>query len=381
MKLPLLILHLEDDPEDAELVRLTLESEGITCVPTRVQSRADFDVALGREDLDLIMADYSLPGFDGLSALAIAREKRPEVPFILVSGTVGEEKAVESLKSGATDYVLKARLSRLASAVRRAMLEAEQRIERERAELDRKVYSRKLQVLSRRLVEAQETERRQIARELHDQVGQALTVAQLNLQALLRSPGAEGLTARLKETLEVVERVLDQVRGLSLELRPSLLDDLGLEPALRWYADRQAALTGLHCEVQSDALERRLDPLIETECFRIAQEALANVTRHAKAQNVTVELRIENESLHLRVRDDGVGFGVAAVREQAVRGASLGLLSMEERAALARGELEFKSAPGRGTEVHAWFPLNWQAAQLRSKEHENHDQVHSYLAG
>ena len=107
-------------------------------------------------------------------------------------------------------------------------------------------------------------------------------------------------------------------------------------------------------------MEQRLDPVIETECFRVAQEALTNVVRHAQAKTVTVELRQEDGQLHLRVRDDGIGFDVAAVREKAVRGASLGLLSMEERAALAGGGLEFTSIPGQGTEVHAWFPLKWQ---------------------
>jgi signal transduction histidine kinase len=107
-------------------------------------------------------------------------------------------------------------------------------------------------------------------------------------------------------------------------------------------------------------LEHRLDPIIETECFRIAQESLTNVVRHARAHTVTVELHTKDGRLHLGVRDDGVGFDVVPVREQAVRGASLGLLSMEERAALAGGGLEFKSAPGQGTDVQAWFPLKWQ---------------------
>jgi PAS domain S-box-containing protein len=222
-------------------------------------------------------------------------------------------------------------------------------------------YGRKLQTLSRRLVEAQETERRHISRELHDEIGQALTVAQLNLQAVLQSPGAEAMARRLTESLDAVERVLEQVHDISLNLRPSMLDDLGLEPALRWYTNRQAALAGLTAEFATEALERRLDPAIETECFRIAQEALTNVVRHAQAHKVTVELHTSEGRLHLGVHDDGVGFEVAAVREQAVRGASLGLLSMEERAALAGGGLEFKSSPGQGTDVHAWFPLKWQA--------------------
>ncbi len=232
--------------------------------------------------------------------------------------------------------------------------------ERKRAEAKRKEYSLKLQVLSRRLVEAQETERRNIARELHDEIGQALTVMQLNLQAMLQSPGADGLAPRLTESLEVVERVLEQVHDISLNLRPSMLDDLGLEPALRWYTNRQAALAGLQAEFATDPLEHRLDQIIETECFRIAQEALTNVVRHAQARTVTVELHTRDGRLDLAVRDDGIGFEVAPVREQAVRGASLGLLSMEERAALAGGGLEFKSSPGQGTEVQAWFPLKWQ---------------------
>jgi PAS domain S-box-containing protein len=231
---------------------------------------------------------------------------------------------------------------------------------RKHAEAKRKEYSLKLQVLSRRLVEAQETERRNIARELHDEIGQALTVIQLNLQVILQAPNTKALAPRLNESLKVVERVLEQVQDISLDLRPSILDDLGLEPALRWYTDRQAALVELKVGFHADRLEQRLDPVIETECFRVAQEALTNVVRHAQAKAVTVELRQEDGQLHLCVRDDGIGFDVAAIREKAVRGASLGLLSMEERAVLAGGRLEFHSVPGRGTEVHAWFPLKWQ---------------------
>jgi len=232
--------------------------------------------------------------------------------------------------------------------------------ERKRSEDELRESNDKLQLLSRRLVESQETERRHIARELHDEVGQTLTVAEMNLQAMMQSPGAAPLKGRLKESLQAVERVLEQVRDLSLSLRPSMLDDLGLEPALRWYTKRQAALVGLQSEFGTDPMEARLDPIIETACFRVAQEALTNVVRHARARRVAVELRQKDGQLHLFVRDNGVGFDVAAVREQAVLGASLGLLSMEERATLTDGGLKCKSAPGQGTEIHAWFPLKWR---------------------
>jgi signal transduction histidine kinase len=235
----------------------------------------------------------------------------------------------------------------------------ERETERQQAEEKLKASRQRLQVLSRRLVQVQETERRSLARELHDEIGQALTVAEMNLQAMLRSPGAGALAPRLKESLDVVDHVLEQVHDLSLNLRPSMLDDLGLEPALRWYTNRQAALAGLRAELRAAPFEQRLDPIIETECFRVAQEALTNVVKHAKARTVTVELTRNDEQLHLSVRDDGVGFDVAAVRAQAVRGASLGLLSMEERATLAGGGLQYHSTSGQGTEVHAWFPLKW----------------------
>ena len=238
---------------------------------------------------------------------------------------------------------------------------------RRRAEEKLKDYSRQLQVLSRRLVEAQETERRKIALELHDQIGQALTVIQLNLQALLLSPGTKALVSRLTDSLAVVDRVQEQVHDIALNLRPLILDDLGLVPALRWFTKQQAALVGLSARFHAGPLKQRLKLVIETECFRVAQEALTNVVRHAQAKTVSVELHKTAGQLHLRVRDDGIGFDVRAVREQAVRGASLGLLSMEERTALAGGRLELKSAPGQGTEVHAWFPLKWRTAAIESK--------------
>lgn len=207
MKSPLRILHLEDDPNDATLVQSTLESGGIPCAINCVQTRDDFVAALKSGNLDLVLSDFSLPAFDGLSALKIAHQHCPDVPFILVSGILGEERAIDALKNGATDYVLKQRLSRLVPAVRRAMQEVGERVQRKLAERTRDEYRRKLQILSRRLVKAQETERRRLAGELHHKIGQVLTVAQLNLHALLQSQGKKNVSPRLKENLEVVVRI------------------------------------------------------------------------------------------------------------------------------------------------------------------------------
>ncbi len=241
----------------------------------------------------------------------------------------------------------------------------------ERREIERQHASSRLQALSHRLVEVQESERRHIARELHDEIGQSLTAAEMNLQAALQLPEAAALERRLAESIEAVERVLEQVHDLSLNLRPSMLDDLGLEPALRWYTRRQADLAGLKGEFHPVPLAERLPAVVETGCFRVAQEALTNVVRHARARSVAVELTQIGQLLHLIVRDDGVGFDVSALRARAMRGASLGLLSMEERTVLAGGGFELKSKPGRGTEVHAWFPLDGRGSAETFEMHEH----------
>ena len=134
MSFRLHILHLEDDVADAALVRDTLEMEGIACDVTRVETESAFRTSLQQGGFDLILADYTLPSFDGLSAFTIARQQSPDLPFIFVSGTLGEEVAIEALKIGATDYVLKTGLSRLAPAAHRALREAGERVERKKAE-------------------------------------------------------------------------------------------------------------------------------------------------------------------------------------------------------------------------------------------------------
>jgi PAS domain S-box-containing protein len=221
---------------------------------------------------------------------------------------------------------------------------------------DEKGTSERLRDLSRRLIRAQEEERRYIAGELHDEIGQALTAIKLDLGAALRSPGSAIATRRLKEGLELVSRTIGQVRDLSLALRPSMLDDLGLVDALRSYASKFTERSGVDARFSAEGEIGRLDPDVETACFRIAQEALTNVARHSGAARVRVELSISTGGLRLIVADDGTGFDVAAAIARASGGSSLGVLSMRERAILLGGCFELESAPGRGTEVRATFP-------------------------
>jgi PAS domain S-box-containing protein len=220
---------------------------------------------------------------------------------------------------------------------------------------DRLAAEARLATLSRRVLEVQETERREVARELHDEIGQALTAVKLSMDVLLRAPGAHVDSVAFAETVELVDNALRQVRSLTLNLRPTVLDDLGLGPALRWLAGRQQKLSGPRVEADIDLPAARLDPAIETACFRIAQEAITNSLRHARPLRISLSARIEDGAVMLIVADDGAGFDLAAARAAAAEGRSAGLTGMEERARLAGGEFEVRSARGGGTEVRARF--------------------------
>jgi signal transduction histidine kinase len=204
--------------------------------------------------------------------------------------------------------------------------------------------------LSRSLLEIQEEERRSLARDLHDQIGQDLVAARLNLQAA----GAP----RVDDALMIIERLQKGVQTLAFTLRPSALDDLGLFAAVRRLV-AEYVRTGypvqLSIEPTGDA-DLRLPPDVEIACFRIVQQGLANAARHASAESVEVWLRTEAGELVAEVHDDGVGFDVDLLRTSPVH-ARLGLLGMEERAALGGGRLQLESEPGSGTRVRARFPL------------------------
>jgi PAS domain S-box-containing protein len=611
MRDPVRVLILEDNPLDAERTIAALTQGGLALESRRVATQRDFNAALDEGGWNLVLADYSLPGYTGLEALSAVRRLDPLLPFILI----GDERAIESLKSGTTDYVLKDNLGRLASVVRGALFEHQERrghlatrralqdgeeryraivedqtelvcrlspdghltfvnrafcrfVDRPAAELlgrslldfvaeedlpaarsalagvagtnplvsceyrlldaarqmrwyqwtkrglfdatgalvevqavgrdatelvealkalresearfgravrgstdgfwdwdheggsiyhsprfrallgwdseddgggqapfrdalheedaervalaiqsnlgggprfheefrlrlqdgsygwflgrgetargpdgqarhfsgsitdvsqrrrfeeSLRLAHRRLQRLSRRVLEVLESERRHLARELHDEIGQVLTAVKINLESLLRQISDPALKEPLRDSVEITSIALSQVRRLSLDLRPAQLDDLGLISALRGHLHRQALVGRFIPHFRADGFAMRMSTEIETACFRVAQEALTNVLRHAKAANVWIELGIDLNHATLSVRDDGVGFVVEESTNGATSGESLGLLSMEERIALIGGSLAVHSQLGQGTEVRARVPLAGEA--------------------
>src|SRR5262249_12183918 len=200
------------------------------------------------------------------------------------------------------------------------------------AEAQRLAYAEQQEAFSRRVLEAQEEERRFLARELHDEFGQLLTGIKLNLQAIRAGLGAKA-PPRLEESINAVAEAIRHTRDFSLDLRPSLLEDFGLGPALRWYAERLRGRDALAVELETHLPGERLPAHEQTACFRIVQEALTNVVRHARAHRVHIVAIREGTEVHLSVRDDGVGFDAAAPVE------GLGLFGMQDRARLVGGRL------------------------------------------
>jgi len=228
---------------------------------------------------------------------------------------------------------------------------------------------RDLRTLSRRLMEAQEAERARIARELHDEIGQALAAVKLNLQAIARLTKDEQIGTQVRDGISVVDETVDEVRNLSRDLRPSVLDDLGLAAALKWFTGRQAERAGVEITLNCDQLRERPRREVETACYRITQEALTNVVRHAHATHVDVDVQVDEAALTLVVRDDGSGFDVQGAEESDDRERHLGLIGMRERAQNAGGTLTIVSRAGSGTTVEARFELHRISAP-RAVPHE-----------
>jgi len=235
-----------------------------------------------------------------------------------------------------------------------------------------------LRQLSGNLLEAQEAERRHLARELHDELGQTLTATKILLESLqsdVSITNLEGIQQQwpplanhqpLNNAISHVKTMLQQVRNLSLSLRPTILDDCGLPAALRWLLDQHTQTTGRPVTFELKQYDGELDSAIETACFRIAQEALTNISRHSQARHVNVELQCDSENLTLMVRDDGVGFDVTTATHRAHAGGSVGLLGQQERAALLGGRVDIVSHPGVGTEIQVRFPVNSEKITILS---------------
>lgn len=264
----------------------------------------------------------------------------------VTSRSMGQANRVRALRADGSEFPAEASITKVTVGAQRFYTAILRDVTaQEAARLQVEEGAARLRRMSLRVLQTQEQERRRLARELHDELGQVLTAAKLHLQRIaVERPEVLAIRADL-------DRALAQVRSISLNLRPSMIDDLGLVATLRWHLGQQSQLGGFVTELDAEALTQRPAADVESAAFRIVQEALTNVQRHARAKHVRVKVREAGTRLHLEIHDDGLGF------DPRVLSGSGGLLGMRERAALLDGTFEIESAPGRGTTVRAELPM------------------------
>jgi signal transduction histidine kinase len=346
------VLHLEDNDEDHALVAVHLRRGGIHADLHRVENEAELIEALARE-WDLILSDYNLPGYSGLAALDKVRSMGKLVPFILVSGEIGEDIAVQAMRNGANDYLLKSNLARLAPAALLAIEANRTRIAKQRADLALSRSRQQLRELAQHLQTSIEQERAAIAREIHDDVGGALTAVKFDLAWIARHAGSPEIAERVSQALESVAHAHEASQRIMHNLRPAILEQ-GLVAALQWMTDRFGKRTGLSVEFRTSHDSLQLATGVPLVAYRFAQEALTNVSKHAQATQVSVDLSQAGGVLSIEVTDNGRGLQ----SDDLAKARSFGLRGLHERAETVGGWVDISSSPGAGTSLILSVPLS-----------------------
>ncbi len=411
------LLHLEDSELDHELALAHLRRAGLQVTTRRVETRAEFAAAL-HEPWDLVLSDYHLPGFSGLEALEMVKASAPHLPFILVSGQIGEETAVQAMHHGASDYLLKQNLARLPPAVEHAIARAGEQRERRLAEQELAQSRLRLSQLAQHLQTSVEAERHAIAREIHDDVGGSLSALQFELDwirrhlqpaapmelpesALSAVPGAaaggstsaptsastsasasastsavpgdpaspaappvpaasfEALQQRVVSAQDMLTHAIGASQRIMQNLRPAILEQ-GLVAALQWMTRNFEKRTGILCSLRTSHERLQLPAGVPLVAYRTAQEALTNVLKHAQASRVVVDLSLAGGVLSLEVQDDGRG--VAA--PDLAKAQSFGIRGLHERASTVGGWVELTgtdAGAGQGTTLILLVPVDASA--------------------
>ncbi len=365
---PLRVLHLEDSLLDHELVVLQLRRDGLAVQMLRVETEAALRAAL-EQHWDAVLSDYNLPGFGGLEALALVRRRDRALPFLLLSGEIGEDVAVQAMRLGASDYLLKHNMARLAPALRNAVAAAQAERAREAADRELAQSRQRLSELAQHLQTSIDAERAAIAREIHDDVGASLVALKFDLAWIERRAADAELRQRVRAALDTVSHAIDSSKRIMHNLRPAILEQ-GLVAALQWMAASFERRTGVACSFRSSPAELpELPPGVPLVAYRSAQEALTNVAKHARASRVAIDLALAGGMLSLEVSDDGIGLS----RADLAKARSFGIRGLHERAGTVGGAVEVASA-GRGTTLLLTLPLAGAAgapAMPREAEREH----------
>lgn len=357
------VLIVEDDPSMLLALRELLDGPDRNIVVA--ESGEDALRAVLKTELAVILMDVKLPDMDGFATARLIRKREGSrsTPIIFLTGA--DEDAVSSFRGyevGAVDYLLKpvvpevlrSKISVFIDLYRYNAALTREIAERKVIEEDLRRAEERLRAFAAHIESVREDERTRLAREVHDELGQALTGLKMDLSWLEKRFPKKPVEAadRMKSMFRLVDATIQSVRRISSALRPQVLDDVGLIGTLNWQAREFQVRTGIRCKVDLPAEDLALDQAGSTAAFRILQEALANVARHAGATRVDISLRVDTDHFILKIVDNGRGVSEADLRNPK----SLGLLGIRERAFLLGGKVDIEGKGGKGTTITLSIP-------------------------
>ena len=367
------ILMVDDEPRNLLALEGLLEPLGQNLL--RAQSGEEALRMVLKHNLAVILLDVRMPGLDGFETARMihSRERSRHTPIIFLTGVSLEmESAFRGYEVGAVDYlikplvaeVLRSKVSVFVDLHKKNVALTSEIKERKIAEAQLRESEVQLRALAARLISIREEERARIAREVHDELGQVLTGLKMDVTWLARrlAGSEEPLVEKAEAMCRLIDSTMHLIRRISTGLRPEILDDMGLVAAFGWQAKEFQKRMGMRCRLKLPEEQVDLDKELSTAVFRIFQEILTNIARHAKASSVDVTLSISEKLLKLAVVDDGIG-----ITESQIGGReSLGLLGMQERAQLFGGEVSIRGVPGHGTTVSVSIPISPAAATINA---------------
>lgn len=367
------ILMVDDEPRNLLALEGLLEPLGQNLL--RAQSGEEALRMVLKHNLAVILLDVRMPGLDGFETARMihSRERSRHTPIIFLTGVSLEmESAFRGYEVGAVDYlikplvaeVLRSKVSVFVDLHKKNVALTSEIKERKIAEAQLRESEVQLRALAARLISIREEERARIAREVHDELGQVLTGLKMDVTWLARrlAGSEEPLVEKAEAMCRLIDSTMHLIRRISTGLRPEILDDMGLVAAFGWQAKEFQKRMGMRCRLKLPEEQVDLDKELSTAVFRIFQEILTNIARHAKASSVDVTLSISEKLLKLAVVDDGIG-----ITESQIGGReSLGLLGMQERAQLFSGVVNIQGVPGHGTTVSVSIPILPAAAMINA---------------
>lgn len=349
---PLSILHLEDSLADHRLTVMTLRRAGIVFTMQHADSLEDFGRLMAEHRIDIIIADYRLPGFTALDAWQGISQQANHPPFILLSGAIGETAAVDAMRLGIADYVLKDDLARLPHVIARACEIHEARRLREQAAQELAASQRRLAELTEHLQSSIEQERAAIAREIHDDIGGSLTAIRFDLAWIGRHTTQDSVRQHAQAATNMLQHAIGASQRIMMNLRPPILDQ-GLVAAVQWLAEGFERRTGVSTKFLTSSPVINVSSEVQLAAYRTAQEALTNISKYASATQVRIDLSGSEGVLTLEIYDNGCGLNPVALDKPK----AFGIKGLQERARMVSGWLDISTQEGRGTSITLSVPL------------------------